>query len=241
MAAAAGPHEVRLSQPDDFHHHLRDGECLPSVLLHACRQFDRVVVMPNIKPPVLTVADALAYRQRILAACPPGAATTFLMTLYLTDKTTPEDILAARASPHVCGCKLYPQGATTNSDHGPSSILPLYPLFQCMADCGLPLLIHGEATDPSSDVFDRERLFIEQTLTPLVTAIPTLRIVLEHITTAGGLCSLCCLVSLCLYVSTVCLPMFVRPFVCMARHPLLCQFTTCVHRSISPSLFAFPL
>ena len=183
--ASSALSEVRLSQPDDFHHHLRDGECLPSVLLHACRQFDRVVVMPNIKPPVLTVADALAYRERILAACPPGAATTFLMTLYLTDKTTPQDILDARASPHVCGCKLYPQGATTNSDHGPSSILPLYPLFQCMADCGLPLLIHGEATDPSSDVFDRERLFIEQTLTPLVAAIPTLRVVLEHITTAG--------------------------------------------------------
>ena len=159
------------------------------MLAHVSRQFHRVVVMPNIKPPVLTLRDAREYKQRIAAAMPapaPGSAPTqtqFLMTLYLTDKTTPATILEAKQSGEVVACKLYPQGATTNSDSGVSSVATLYPLFQVMADCGMLLLVHGEVTDPKSDIFDRERLFIEQTLRPLVAAFPTLRVVMEHITT----------------------------------------------------------
>ena len=175
--------ETTILLPDDFHHHLRDGDFLPSVLRHASKQFYRVIAMPNIKPPVQTLADAEAYRARIFAALPEGSSLQVLMTLYLTDKTTSEDILTAKQSGIVHAVKLYPQGATTNSEFGITSISALYPVLQTMSDCGMPLLVHGEVTDQSVDIFDRERVFIEQILAPLVARFDQLLVVMEHITT----------------------------------------------------------
>ncbi|MEB3228013.1 MAG: dihydroorotase, partial [Synechocystis sp.] len=177
---------LTLTQPDDWHLHLRDGEVLNAVLPHTVRQFARAIIMPNLKPPVRSVADAAAYRERILAAVPPGQRFEPLMTLYLTDNTRPEDITAAIASQFVKAVKYYPAGATTNSDFGVTNIRNCDAVFDAMQTGDLPLLLHGEVTDPGIDVFDREKAFIEQQLIPLRQRFPRLRIVLEHITTADA-------------------------------------------------------
>lgn len=175
---------LTITRPDDWHLHLRDNELMAAVLPHTAREFARAIVMPNLKPPVTTVALADAYRQRILAALPAGMTFEPLMTLYLTDRTSPDDIVAARTSGFVHGVKLYPAGATTNSDSGVTSLDKVMPALEKMAEVGLPLLVHGEVTDHSVDVFDREAVFIDTLLAPLMQKLPTLRVVLEHITTS---------------------------------------------------------
>ncbi len=177
--------ELTLIQPDDWHLHLRDGAALPAVLPHTAARFGRAIVMPNLKPPVTTVAAASAYRDRILAAL-PGTAFVPLMTLYLTDATAPDEIRKARASGFVHAVKYYPAGATTNSASGVSDIRKCAAAFDAMQETGLPLLVHGEVTDPAVDVFDREKVFIERHLIPLTLQFPGLRLVLEHITTANA-------------------------------------------------------
>jgi dihydroorotase len=171
-----------LTRPDDWHLHLRDGERLASVVGHTAASFARAIVMPNLAPPVETVEQALAYRGRILAAL-GGRRFEPLMTLYLTARTSPAEVLRAAASPFVHAIKLYPAGATTNSEAGVRRLEPLYPVFETMGDAGLPLLIHGETTDPDVDVFDREARFVADTLAPLIERFPPLKVVLEHITT----------------------------------------------------------
>lgn len=178
--------EITLTRPDDWHLHLRDGEALKAVLPHTVRQFARAIVMPNLKPPVRTVADATAYRDRILAAIPKGKQFEPLMTLYLTNSTRPEDILAAHASGFVKAVKYYPAGATTNSEFGVSDIRKCDSVFEAMQQVDMPLLMHGEVTDSDVDVFDKEKVFIEQQLIPLRQQFPNLRMVMEHITTANA-------------------------------------------------------
>jgi dihydroorotase len=173
---------LTLTRPDDWHLHLRDGDALRAVLPHTARQFARAIVMPNLKPPVTTTALALAYRQRILEALPLGADFEALMTLYLTDRTAPEEILRARAA-GIVALKLYPAGATTNSDAGVTDIRHTHPALEAMQREGLLLLVHGEVTDPDVDIFDREAVFIERVLQPLRRDFPALKIVFEHITT----------------------------------------------------------
>ena len=175
--------QITLTQPDDWHLHVRDGAALATVVPHSARQFARAIIMPNLQPPVTTVSQALAYRERILAAVPSGYDFRPLMTLYLTDSTSVQDIIDAKQCEHVVACKLYPAGATTNSAAGVTNLKGLYPIFEVMQEQQLPLLIHGEVTDHSVDVFDREAVFIEQILSPLLTQFPALKIVLEHITT----------------------------------------------------------
>ena len=175
---------ITLRRPDDWHVHLRDGAMMAAVLPHTARQFARAIVMPNLAPPVTDIAAALAYRDRILAALPPGADFTPLMTAYLTDGSDPEEIARGHREGVFTAVKLYPAHATTNSAHGVTSIDRVMPVLERMAAIGMPLLVHGEATDPEVDVFDREAVFIEQTLDPLRRRLPELRIVLEHITTA---------------------------------------------------------
>ena len=170
---------LTLKRPDDWHLHLRDGP----VLAHAARQFARAIVMPNLQPPVRTTYQALDYRERILAALPEGAAFEPLMTLYLTDDTPPEEIARARLSGRVHGVKLYPAGATTHSDAGVTRLSRCWRTLEKMEELGLPLLIHGESTDPAVDVFDREKVFIEEVLGPVVERFSSLKVVLEHITT----------------------------------------------------------
>jgi dihydroorotase len=177
---------LTLLRPDDWHLHLRDGEALRAVLPHTARQFARAVVMPNLKPPVTTTALAAQYRQRILAARPTGSDFEPLMTLYLTDRTSPEEIDRACDSGFVIGCKLYPAGATTHSDAGVTDISRIDAVLARMAERNLPLQIHGEVTADEIDVFDREREFIERTLRPLVARHPGLRVIFEHITTAAA-------------------------------------------------------
>ena len=177
---------LTLLRPDDWHLHLRDGEALRAVLPHTARQFARAVVMPNLKPPVTTTALAAEYRQRILAARPTGSDFEPLMTLYLTDRTSPEEIDRACDSRFVIGCKLYPAGATTHSDAGVTDIGRIDAVLARMAERNLPLQIHGEVTADEIDVFDREREFIERTLRPLVARHPGLRVIFEHITTAAA-------------------------------------------------------
>ena len=177
------PDSLTLTRPDDWHVHLRDGEAMASVVGATARQFARAIVMPNLKPPVLTVEDAVAYRGRILAALPKGAKFDPLMTLYLTDSTRPGEIAKARASGVVKAVKYYPAGATTHSDSGVTDIRKCDAVLEAMAAEGLPLLVHGEVTDPEIDVFDREMVFLDRTLGPLVKRFPKLKIVLEHITT----------------------------------------------------------
>lgn len=174
---------ITLIRPDDWHIHLRDGAALQTTVPHAAHQFARAIVMPNLRPPVTTTGSARAYRERILAALPAGLAFEPLMTLYLTDNTTAEEIRAARDSGIVHGVKLYPAGATTNSDSGVTDLERVYPALEAMAETGLPLLVHGEVTDPEVDIFDRELRFIEDRLAPLLQRYPGLRVVLEHITT----------------------------------------------------------
>ena len=177
------PEILTLTRPDDWHLHLRDDEALKAVLPHTARQFARAIVMPNLKPPVTTVALAAAYRERILAALPAGMDFEPLMTLYLTDNTPAEEIRAAVASGFVKAVKLYPAGATTNSDAGVTDLARCDAALSEMAKLALPLLVHGEVTDPAVDLFDREAVFIEQVLSPLLKRHPTLRVVMEHITT----------------------------------------------------------
>jgi dihydroorotase len=174
---------LTLIRPDDWHLHLRDGAALAAVLPDTARQMGRAIIMPNLKPPVTTVEAAAAYRERILAALPAGSRFEPLMTLYLTDNTSAEEVRKARASGFVHGIKLYPAGATTNSDFGVSSIDKAMPALEAMADCGMPLLVHGEVTDSAIDIFDREAVFIEQVFQPLLARLPSLRVVFEHITT----------------------------------------------------------
>ncbi|RRD38477.1 dihydroorotase [Comamonadaceae bacterium OH3737_COT-264] len=177
--------ELTLTCPDDWHLHLRDGDALLTTVAHAAAQFGRAIVMPNLRPPVTDATQALAYRQRILDALQqvaPDAAFEPLMTLYLTDRTTPETIRTAKAA-GVVACKLYPAGATTNSDAGVTALRNIYPALEAMQQVDMPLLVHGEVTDPEVDLFDREAVFIEQQLIPLRRDFPELKIVMEHITT----------------------------------------------------------
>jgi len=175
--------QISLLQPDDWHLHLRDGDALHHTVAATARQFARAIVMPNLKPPVTTTAAALAYRERILAARPAGSDFEPLMTLYLTDGMTAAEIGKAKASGLVHAVKYYPAGATTNSDNGVTGIDKVYPVLEAMVEADMPLLIHGEVTDQDIDIFDREQVFIDTVLLPLVARYPTLRIVLEHITT----------------------------------------------------------
>ncbi len=175
--------ELTITRPDDWHLHLRDGDMLKAVLPDTARQFARAIVMPNLKPPVRTVAEASAYRDRIMAALPEGMTFEPLMTLYLTDNTTPDEIAKAKESGFVKAVKYYPAGATTNSDSGVSDILKVTDALEAMESVGLPLLLHGEVTSADIDMFDREAVFIESILKPLIDKMPSLRIVLEHITT----------------------------------------------------------
>lgn len=174
---------LTITKPDDWHLHLRDGAELAAVVGDTARRFARAIVMPNLKPPVTTTALAEAYRGRILAALGGGAAFEPLMTLYLTDNTAPDEVRRAKASGFVHGVKLYPAGATTHSDAGVSDLSRCASALEAMAEVGLPLLVHGEVTDRDVDVFDRERVFIERVLAPLVARHAGLRVVLEHITT----------------------------------------------------------
>ena len=173
---------LTLTRPDDWHLHLRDGAALAAVVPHSAAQFGRAIVMPNLKPPVTTAAQALDYRQRILAALPAGSTFEPLMTLYLTDNTPPQEIARAKAA-GVVALKLYPAGATTNSDAGVTDLRKVYPTLQAMQKHGLLLLVHGEVTDPEVDIFDREAVFIDQVMTPLRKDFPELKVVFEHITT----------------------------------------------------------
>jgi dihydroorotase len=174
---------ITIARPDDFHAHLRDGAAMESVVAATARQFARAIVMPNLKPPVVGVKEAKAYRARIIAALPKGASFEPLMTLYLTDQTTAAEIEKARKSGFVKAVKYYPAGATTNSASGVTDIRKCDAALEAMQAAGMPLLVHGEVTDPDVDVFDREAVFLERTLAPLVKRFPKLKIVLEHITT----------------------------------------------------------
>ena len=173
---------LTITRPDDWHIHFRDGAAMRSVLPDTARVFGRAIAMPNLRPPVVNMADAAAYRERLLAAA-SGIAFEPLMTLYLTDNTTPEEIRRARASGFVHAVKYYPAGATTNSDSGVTELTKAYKAIAAMEEAGMPLLLHGEVVDPEVDVFDREAVFIERHLIPLLRDFPQLKIVLEHITT----------------------------------------------------------
>lgn len=177
---------IQLRTPDDCHLHLRDGAMLEQVVNHSAREFDRAVVMPNLKTPITTVEKARAYREEINAALDPAFNFSPLMTLYLTDNTGKNDIIEASETDWLVGAKLYPAGATTNSSSGVSSIIKLMPVLEKMAETGLILQVHGEVTDPNVDIFDREAVFIEQILEPVVREIPELKIILEHVTTKQG-------------------------------------------------------
>ena len=174
---------LTIIRPDDMHLHLRDGDALQAVAPYTARQMGRAVIMPNLKPPVATVADALAYKQRILAALPEGSRFQPLMTLYLTDKATPELVREAKAA-GIVAFKLYPAGATTNSDSGVTDLFKLIPVLEEMAQQGVLFLVHGEVTDPDIDIFDREAAFIERVMKPVLAQVPDLKVVFEHITTA---------------------------------------------------------
>ncbi|WP_217450703.1 dihydroorotase [Vogesella oryzae] len=175
--------KLTITRPDDWHLHLRDGIAMQAVLPDTCRQMGRAIVMPNLKPPVTTVEAAAAYRERILAARPAGSQFEPLMTLYLTETTTAEEVRKAKASGFVHGIKLYPAGATTNSDAGVRDVANAMVALEAMAEVGMPLLVHGEVTDPNVDVFDREAVFIDTVFEPLLQRLPQLRVVFEHITT----------------------------------------------------------
>jgi dihydroorotase len=174
---------ITLIRPDDWHLHLRDGDAMKAVLPDTARRFGRAIIMPNLKPPVRTVAEAAEYRQRILAALPAGMDFEPLMTLYLTDVTPPDEIVRVKESGFVKALKLYPAGATTNSDAGVTDFDKVIPTLRVMAELGVPLLVHGEVTDPAIDVFDREAVFIDRVMRPLLDKLPSLKVVFEHITT----------------------------------------------------------
>lgn len=173
---------LTITRPDDWHLHVRDGAALQTTVPHAARQFGRAIIMPNLRPPVTTVAQALAYKDRILQAVPQGARFEPLPTLYLTDNIAPSEMAKAKPA-GVVACKLYPAGATTNSDAGVTDLRKIYPVLEAMQKQGMVLLMHGEVTDPAIDLFDREAVFIDEKLIPLRRDFPELKIVMEHITT----------------------------------------------------------
>ena len=177
---------LTLRRPDDWHLHLRDGAMLRAVLPETTRDFARAIVMPNLVPPVVTAADARAYRDRVLAALPEGARFTPLMTLYLTEATDPADVISAHASGLIAAVKLYPAGATTNSASGVRDMDRVQHVFEAMAEAGVPLCVHGEVTRAEIDIFDREAVFIDEVLDPIRKRTPGLRVVMEHITTADA-------------------------------------------------------
>lgn len=176
---------LTIIQPDDFHLHVRDGEALKSVVPYTARQMGRALIMPNLKPPVTSVAQALAYKQEILDAVPAGLHFEPLMSLYLTDNTTSETVREAKEA-GIAAFKLYPAGATTNSDSGVTDLFKLVPVLETMAQEGILFLVHGEVTDPEIDIFDREAVFIERVMKPVLAAVPGLKVVFEHITTADA-------------------------------------------------------
>jgi dihydroorotase len=175
---------LTLARPDDWHLHVRDGDALDTVVPHSAAGFGRALIMPNLRPPITTTVQALAYRERILACVPEGVDFEPLMSLYLTNNTQPEEIDCAKASGAVVAAKLYPAGATTHSDAGVNAIDLIHPVLERMEKLGLILCVHGEATAPDVDIFDRERVFVEKTLSPLVRHFPSLKVVFEHITTS---------------------------------------------------------
>ncbi|THD73429.1 dihydroorotase [Thalassobius vesicularis] len=177
---------ITITRPDDWHLHLRDGAMLKAVLPETARHFARAIIMPNLVPPVVTGAQAAAYRERIMAALPEGMAFEPLMTLYLTEDTDPADVAAAHAAGICTAVKLYPAGATTNSASGVRDFDKVRPVLEKMAEIGMPLCVHGEVTDPAVDIFDREAVFIDRVLDPIRRATPGLRVVMEHITTSNG-------------------------------------------------------
>ena len=175
--------QLKLARPDDWHLHLRQGEVMRSVVGMTAKQMGRAIVMPNLSPPVRNAQEALRYRKEIVCSLPKGTSFNPLMTLYLTDKTTKQNIIEAGINEHVYAVKLYPAGATTNSESGVTSVLGVYPVIEQMQKEGVPLLVHGEVTHADIDVFDREKVFIETVLAPLLKNFPELKVVLEHITT----------------------------------------------------------
>ena len=178
--------ELIIRQPDDLHIHLRDGDLMSLAVEHVSAQFQRAIVMPNLSLPVVSTTMAAKYRARILSSIPEGRTFSPLMTLYLTDRTTPAEIRAAKESGFVYGVKYYPAGATTNSDSGVTDLSARYNVLAEMSKCGLPLLLHGEVTDKSVDIFDREKVFIDSVLSKIVTDFPELKVILEHITTSDS-------------------------------------------------------
>ncbi|XP_076891392.1 dihydroorotase, mitochondrial-like [Bidens hawaiensis] len=179
--------ELCITQPEDWHLHLRDGQLLQAVVSHSAKQFGRAIIMPNLKPPVTTTAAAVAYRDSILKALQRNIINihfTPLMTLYLTDKTTPNEIKLARESGVVYRVKLYPAGATTNSQDGVTDLFGnCLPVLEELVNQNMPLLVHGEVTDPEIDIFEREQVFIDRVLKPLIKKLPKLKVVMEHVTT----------------------------------------------------------
>ena len=174
---------LTIRRPDDFHVHLRDGAVLSAVLPHTATLYGRAIIMPNLKPPITTVDAAIAYRERIMAQLPSSSTFQPLMTCYLTDNLEPDEIIRGKAEGVFSAAKLYPAGATTNSEFGVTNIKNIYPILETMQEVGLPLLIHGEVTTPGIDIFDREAVFLEEVLAPILESFPTLRVVSEHITT----------------------------------------------------------
>jgi len=180
------PMKLTITRPDDWHLHVRDGNALKAVVPHTARQFARAIIMPNLKPPVTTTEQALVYREAVLAAA-GGHRFDPLMALYLTDNTTADDILKAKQSSHIHAIKYYPAGATTNSADGVTDISQTYDALETMQTCGMPLLVHAEVTDPAVDIFDREAVFIDTVLQPLIKRFTKLKVVLEHVTTRHGI------------------------------------------------------
>ncbi|MGH8320394.1 MAG: amidohydrolase family protein, partial [Gammaproteobacteria bacterium] len=178
--------KITIIRPDDWHLHLRDGADTRDVLAHTAKRFARAIIMPNLKPPVTTTAAALAYRERVLKVLPKNTSFQPLMTLYIADNTQPQEIEKAKDSGHIYGMKLYPAGATTNSDSGVTDIRKCDAVLEKMAELDVPLLVHGEVTDPTVDIFDREQVFVNRILAPLVKRLPQLRIVFEHVTTQAA-------------------------------------------------------
>ncbi len=177
---------ITIKRPDDWHLHLRDGEMLEGVIEHSAKDFARAIIMPNLVPPIVTTQDATAYRERIMKALPDGMDFTPLMTLYLTENTDPKDVAVGHASGLIKALKLYPAGATTNSDGGVTNFENVIPTLEKMAEIGIPLCVHGEVTSADVDIFDREAVFIETVLDPLRERVPDLRVVMEHVTTKQG-------------------------------------------------------
>jgi len=179
-------HSLTLTRPDDWHLHLRDGAMLTGIVPETARNFGRAIIMPNLMPPVITSAQAASYKARIMAALPEGSTFEPLMTLYLTEQTDPDDLTKAHTSGLVTAAKLYPAGATTNSDNGVKNFDKMQPVLEKMAEIGMPMCVHGEVTDSDVDIFDRELVFIDRVLDPLRRRVPNLKVVMEHITTAEG-------------------------------------------------------